>query len=184
MEKLEYPIVAAVRDVNHMKEAIESRVEVIFLMSGDIFTIEEFVAAAKKYQKKIFLHIDLIKGIANDKEGLRYIAKRIKPDGIVSTKNQLIHAAKKEGLLTIHQVFLIDTQAYETAIKNVLDTKPDMVEIMPGLMPRIIRQLSQAAGCPIVAAGLIKTQEEIAQALDAGAYAVAIGERQLWTLVL
>ncbi|CUH97246.1 hypothetical protein P22_3373 [Propionispora sp. 2/2-37] len=177
------PIIAAVRDVNRIEEAVKSPVDIIFMMAGDILTVEECVAKVREYQKIIFLHIDLIRGIASDKDGVRYLARKVKPDGIVSTKNQLIYAAKKEGLLTVHHVFLIDTQAYETAIKNIFDTKPDMVELMPGLMSRVIRQLGQVIECPIIAAGLIKSQEEIEQALAAGARGVAIGEPKLWTIV-
>ncbi|WP_373464636.1 glycerol-3-phosphate responsive antiterminator [Bacillus sp. V2I10] len=48
--------------------SIQKAVETIFLMSGDIFTVEHCVEESRKNNKSIFLHVDLIKGIANDRE--------------------------------------------------------------------------------------------------------------------
>ncbi|MGM0878133.1 MAG: glycerol-3-phosphate responsive antiterminator [Bacillota bacterium] len=54
---------AAVRDVKQIEEASESNVQVIFLMTGDIFNIKHCVDTAKQHNKNIFLHVDLMKGI-------------------------------------------------------------------------------------------------------------------------
>ncbi|MGG3573445.1 glycerol-3-phosphate responsive antiterminator [Bacillus gobiensis] len=178
----ENPIIAAVRDVKHMNHVIQTSIDTIFLMTGDIFTIEECVSIARNNDKQIFIHVDLIRGIAKDKEGIKYLARRVKPDGIVTTKNQLIHVAKKEGLLTVQHLFLIDTHAYQTGIKNILDVEPDAVELMPGLMPRVINDLYRQIPCPIVCAGLIKSEQEVIEALGAGAAATAISEQSLWDL--
>lgn len=178
------PIIAAVRDVKHIKRAIQSPVELIFLMTGDIFTLEHCVKLAREHEKSIYLHVDLIKGVANDKEGIKFLAQKVKPDGIVSTKNHLLKTAKKEGLSTVQHLFLIDTHAFENGIKNVMGLRPDAVEIMPGLMPRIIREFRETIDCPIVTAGLIKSSEEVREAIEAGAHGVAIGEPILWTTLL
>ncbi|UOE53358.1 glycerol-3-phosphate responsive antiterminator [Bacillus sp. CMF12] len=174
------PIIAAVRDVSLIEKAVLSPVETIFLMTGDIFSIEHCVEESRKYHKSIFLHVDLIKGIANDREGIKYLSQKVKPDGIVSTKNQLIQAAKKEGLLAIQHLFMLDTQAYENGIRNVSNIQPDAIEIMPGLMPRVIREFYEKIDCPIITAGLIKHPNEIREAIEAGAHGVAIGEPELW----
>lgn len=176
------PIIAAVRDVSLIEKAVLSPVETIFLMTGDIFSIEHCVEESRKYHKSIFLHVDLIKGIANDREGIKYLSQKVKPDGIVSTKNQLIQAAKKEGLLAIQHLFMLDTQAYENGIRNVSNVQPDAIEIMPGLMPRVIREIYEKIDCPIITAGLIKHPKEIKEVLEAGAHGVAIGEPDLWNL--
>ncbi|MDM5225208.1 glycerol-3-phosphate responsive antiterminator [Cytobacillus sp. NJ13] len=174
------PIIAAVRDVSLIEKAVLSPVETIFLMTGDIFSIKHCVEESRKYHKSIYLHVDLIKGIANDREGIKYLSQKVKPDGIVSTKNQLIQAAKKEGLLAIQHLFMLDTQAYENGIRNVSNVQPDAIEIMPGLMPRVIREFYEKIDCPIITAGLIKHPNEIKEVLEAGAHGVAIGEPELW----
>ncbi|USK36790.1 glycerol-3-phosphate responsive antiterminator (plasmid) [Bacillus sp. F19] len=167
-----------------MEKAVLSPVETILLMTGDIFTIEHCVEMSRKHNKSIFLHVDLIKGIANDREGIKYLSKKVKPDGIVSTKNQLIQAAKKEGLLAVQHLFMIDTHAYENGVKNIVDVKPDAIEIMPGLMPRVIREFYDKIDCPIITAGLIKHAHEVREVVEAGAHGVAIGEPELWDLIL
>jgi glycerol uptake operon antiterminator len=176
------PIIAAVRDITLIEKAVLSPVEMIFLMGGDIFSIEHCIEESRKYNKSIFLHVDLIKGIANDKEGIRYVSKTARPDGIVSTKNQLIQAAKKEGLYTVQHLFMLDTLAYENGIRNYAHIKPDAIEIMPGLMPRVIQEIYEKVDCPIITAGLIKNPNEIREAIEAGAHGVAIGDPELWNL--
>lgn len=42
--------------------------------------------------------------------------------------------------LTVQHLFMLDTQAYENGIRNLSNVKPDAIEIMPGLMPRVIRE--------------------------------------------
>lgn len=178
----QWPVIAAVRDVNRMKEAVDSGVQSIFLMTGDIFSIEDCVETAHAHYKSIFLHVDLIKGVANDREGIQYIARRVRPDGIVTTKSQVIRAAKKEGLFAIQHLFMIDTHAYQTGIRNINESEPHAIELMPGLMPRVIRDLAAVVPVPIVVGGLVKTREEIREALKSGASAVAIGEPGLWNM--
>lgn len=179
-----HPIIAAVRDVDLIERAAESPVSAIFLMAGDIFTIKNCVEAARGARKAIFLHVDLIRGIANDREGIRYVARVLAPDGIVSTKSHLLHSARKEGLLTIQHVFLIDTHAYETGVKGIKDFGPDAVELMPGLMPRVIADMKREVTCPIVTAGLIKHVSEVASVIRAGAGAAAIGTPDLWSVTM
>lgn len=177
-----HPIIAAVRDVDLIDRAAESPVSAIFLMTGDIFTLKNCIEAARAAKKAIFLHVDLIRGIANDREGIRYIAKVLAPDGIVSTKSHLLTSARKEGLLTVQHVFLIDTHAYETGVRGIKEFRPDAVELMPGLMPRVIADMKREVRCPIVTAGLIKHVSEVARAIRAGAAAAAIGKSELWSV--
>ncbi len=177
-----WPVIAAVRDVNRIREAVESRVQTIFLMTGDIFSIEECVELTRLHKKSIFLHLDLIKGVANDKEGIQYLARRVKPDGVVTTKSQIVRAVKKEGLYAIQHFFLIDTQAFQTGIRNIQESDPHAIEVMPGLMPRVIRDLAAVVSVPIVAGGMIKSPEEIQEAVRSGATAVVIGEPSLWDI--
>lgn len=175
-----HPIIAAVREVGLMEKAAMSPVRAIFLMTGDIFTLEECIKIARSAGKAIFLHVDLIHGIASDREGIRYIARALAPDGIVSTKSHLLQHARKEHLLTVQHVFLIDTHAYETGVRSIRDFEPDAVELMPGLMPRVVSDVRRSVACPIVTAGLIKHVDEVARVIEAGASAAAIGKSDLW----
>lgn len=175
-----HPVVAAVRDVSDLEKAVNSPIEAIFLMCGDILSLKEIVDSAKEHGKFIFIHIELIKGIGSDQQGVEYLAKYVKPDGIVTTKNHLIKATKKLGMYAIQQVFLIDTQAFKKSIQNIRMNKPDAIELMPALMPRVIREIVAETSAPVVAGGLVHHKSEIANALEAGAVSVAVGQTSLW----
>lgn len=178
----DYPIIAAVRDFKDLKHATNSRSETIFMMCGELSNIFDAVETVVSVGKEIFLHIDLIKGIACDKESVRYIAEKVKPTGIVTTKGHLIKPAMELGMKAIHHIFIIDTQAFKRGIKNVQSSKPDGVEIMPGLMPRVIKEFVSEISLPLVVGGLLKTRNEIDSIIAAGANAVASGTPSLWNL--
>ena len=62
--------------------------------------------------------------------------------------------------------------------------RPDMVEVMPGICPRVIRRLSSAEGrrLPVIAGGMIEEKEDIVEALSAGASGVSTSRTELWEL--
>ena len=88
--------------------------------------------------------------------------------------------AKEEGLLTVQRFFIVDSKAILTAYDAINASNPDMVEIMPGLMPEIIKKFVEKVKPSIIAGGLISTREQIEQALKAGASAISTGKEELW----
>jgi glycerol uptake operon antiterminator len=172
--------IAAVRKPEHLQAALSNDWPVVFLLIGDLFTSEEYVARAKSAGKTVFLHVDFIAGLGGDPVALRFVAERIKPHGIISTKSHFVKHAKKYGMLAIQRLFIIDTSALEQGIHNIRQSEPDAVEIMPGLIPRVIAELRATVSVPIIAGGLIQDETEIETAHRAGASAVSMGNRKLW----
>ncbi|GAA3399992.1 glycerol-3-phosphate responsive antiterminator [Paenibacillus hodogayensis] len=173
--------VAAVRKSEDLPAALRNSWPVVFLLIGDLFTAERYVAETLRAGKKVFLHVDFIAGLGGDPIVIKYIAERIKPTGIISTKSHFVKNAKKHGLLAIQRLFIIDTSALEQGIHNIRQSEPDAIEIMPGLLTRVISELRDNVPIPVIAGGLIKEQAEIDIALEAGASAVSMGNRLLWT---
>lgn len=171
------PIIAAVHE-NLFDDALTSPANVIFLLGGNILTLEEKIKAAKMSNKIIFIHIDLADGIGKDKAGIEFIA-RCGADGIISTRANLIRTAKDFGLLTVQRFFVYDTQGVESINSVLYNNLPDVVEIMPGVIEKIIERFS-TVGVPLVAGGLIETKGEVTAALNMGAYAVSTGKKELW----
>jgi len=97
----EHPVIASIRNDSDFKYALNSKVAALFILHGDIFNLPRIMEECKKYNKLVFLHMDLIKGIGRDREGLIYLAKKELCNGIVTTKNNLIDTAKKQGLIAI-----------------------------------------------------------------------------------
>lgn len=180
VDLVDHQTIAAVQKEEDVQLAIESRVNVIFLLTGSIFNIKELVERVKLAGKEVFLHMEFIEGIAADRGGVAYVARHVRPTGIISTKSNLIKAAKEEGLMAIQRIFLIDRSAVQRGIKAVEQSHPDAIEVMPGLMPRIIREMTAMTPLPIIAGGLVGYQDEIDEALKAGALAVSAGASSLW----
>lgn len=82
--------------------------------------------------------------------------------------------------MAIQRIFLIDHGAVQRGIKSVEQIQPDAIEVMPGIMPRIIREMAEMTPLPIIAGGLVSYKEEIDEALKAGALAVSAGSNHLW----
>lgn len=175
-----HQVIPAVRRVEDLQEACQSEGPVVFLLIGDLFTAGDYVNQVRSAGKKVFLHVDFIAGLSSDPIVMKFIAERLRPTGIISTKSHFIKHAKKNGLLAIQRLFLIDTSALEHGIHNMEQSDPDAVEIMPGLIPRVITQLKQRISIPIIAGGLIQERSEIELALSAGASGVSMGNKALW----
>ena len=60
-------------------------------------------------------------------------------------------------------------------------TKPDFMELMPGVIGKSIRRFAKI-GTPVIAGGLIETKAEVTEALGSGATAVSTGRKDLWYL--
>ena len=58
---------------------------------------------------------------------------------------------------------------------------PDMVEVLPALVPKAITRLSRELKRPVIAGGMATEPMEVVQALQAGALAVSTSERALWS---
>lgn len=180
VDLVEHQIIPAVQSETDLADALKSDVNIIFLLTGSIFNIKELVDQIKAKNMHVFLHMEFIEGIAADKSGVAYVAKNIAPTGIISTRSNLIRVAKEMELMAIQRIFLIDRNAVVKGIKVIEQSLPDAVEVMPGVMPRVIREMTDLTPLPIIAGGLIGNKQEIDDALEAGALAVSTGSKELW----
>ena len=171
------PVIAAIGD-NKWHQALESPVRILFYMSANLLTIEERIRQAHAAQKYIMIHLDLAEGIGKDRTGIRYLAE-CGADGIISTKAQSIRWAKEQGLFTVQRFFAVDSNGMESIGEVFRNTNPDLMEIMPGVVTKVIKHFADS-GVPVIAGGLIETKSEVTDALSAGAIAVSIGKKELW----
>lgn len=173
------PVIAAVRD-DAWQQALASPVEVIFYLKANLLTVGRRVAEAVEAGKMVFVHIDLVDGIGKDKTGIAFLA-RCGVQGIISTRSQLIHLAKEQGLMTVQRCFALDSQGL-AGVRDILsDDGADLLEIMPGVIPKVIERFA-AGSIPVIAGGLIETKSEVMAALQSGASAVSSGKQELWYL--
>ena len=93
------PVIAAVKDTNALEAALASPSEIIFLLCGNIFNLQEIVERANRCGKDIYVHVDLIEGFSRDAVSLRYIAEKVHPTGIISTKSSQIKSLRSSAFL-------------------------------------------------------------------------------------
>lgn len=171
------PVIAAVRD-DGFDAACQSPCEVIFYLKANINTLSQRILTAHNEEKRLFIHLDLADGMGKDKSAVEFLAG-LGVDGIVSTRGSVIRWAKECGLMTVQRFFALDSQGIN-AIDEMLDSvKPDMMELMPGVIPKLIHRFSGGV-IPVIAGGLVQTKSEVTEALSAGAAAVSTGTQVLW----
>ena len=175
------PVIAAVKDDDGLKRALRSEAPVLFLLYGDILTIRDTVAQVREAGKRAFVHLDLVEGLSNREISVDFIARSTAADGVISTKATLTRRARELGLVAIQRIFLLDSMALKNLERHVSHETADLVEVLPGLMPKIIRQLCRSTGRPIIAGGLISDKEDVTGALGAGAVAVASTNPAVWS---
>lgn len=175
-------VIAAVKGREAFDRALDSPVSVIFLLGGDILTVGKYASDARAAGKKLYLHMDLIEGMGRDEAAIRYVAEAVRPEGIISTKASVVKWAKAAGLRTVFRIFIVDSQSRKTAGSNIGGLKADAVEIMPGIMPEVIRDFAASGSATYIAGGLVSTSEQVTAALRAGAAAVSTSAEQLWKM--
>lgn len=143
-------------------------------------TLDDIVKQLRKKKKQIYVHVEMVGDIGRDISVIEYLAEVFAVEGIVTTKSNMVVAAKHAGIKSIQRVFAIDTAAVETAIRMIQHCEPDEVELMPGIMPRIIGEFKERIDNPLIAGGLIRSQDEIGTAFSSGADYVSIGNPDFW----
>ena len=173
------PVIAAIQQED-LPAALESPVSVIFHLGINLIDVENVIAQVHNAGKHIFIHLDLAEGIGKDRAGIRYLAQ-CGADGIISTKAQLIRYAKECGLITVQRFFALDSKGMESIDEMLHTSTPHLVEIMPGVIGKIIRRFCSYS-IPVIAGGLVDTKAEVTEALSCGAAAVSTGKEALWYL--
>ena len=173
----DFPVIAAVQE-NKFQAALSSPVDVIFSLEPHLLSIRERTGQAHAAGKLLFVHLAMAVGIGQDKEGLQYLAA-CGVDGIISTKGHIIRTAKELGFLTVQRFFVLDSRGMGIIQDTLKNNPPHLMEIMPGVIPKAVKQFS-AGPIPVIAGGLIETRQEVTAALSAGALAVSTGCKELW----
>lgn len=180
MEKLT-GVLPAVKNMKEFDKLLKkSDTEYIILLDSRLSQLPSLAKYAKKAKKKILVHVDLIQGLKADEYGLEFLVREIKVDGIISTRGNVISIAKKNNLIAIQRLFVLDSHALEHNLKIINNVKPDYIEILPGLIPKVIKEVKDIVNIPVIAGGLIRTKEDIQAAYDGGAVAVTTSNSSLW----
>ncbi len=176
------PVIAAVKDEEQLKKALESNVQIIFVLWGNLLNINKVSEVIYSNNKVGILHIDLVEGLSNKEVVLKYLKEHTKFQGIISTKPQMVKYAKGIGLFAIQRVFIYDTLSLNNAKKHILN-ECDAIEMLPGIIPKVIKTISNYCPLkPVICGGLIENKEEVIQALSSGATCVSTTKEIIWDM--
>lgn len=175
------PIICAIKGSEHLKDAALSDGDIIFLLNEDIMGLKEKIKFLHKHNKKVFVHIDMITGISSSPISVDYMKKEFGLDGIITTKTNIVKRAIELDLKVVQRFFFIDSMSLENAIESLRKVKPNAIEIMPGVIQKVIKKMSKTyPNVPIICGGLIDKKEEIISGLSSGAMAISTTDIDIW----
>lgn len=176
----ESPVIAAVKNAEGMKRCMESENRIVFVLNASLCDVSRIVSEIKRGGKIVMVHVDLVQGLSSKEVAVDFIKDHTEADGIISTKPLLVKRAMEIGLFGILRTFIIDSMALSATKKQIDMYRPDMVEIMPGIMPSVLKDVREYTRIPIIAGGLITNKKEILTAFAAGADAISTTNESLW----
>ena len=178
-----HPIIAAVHSFEDAAIAAASPCAVVFLLGAQLFDIKQMTERLRQRGKTVFVHLDLAEGIARDANGVQILAEIVRPDGVITTKNNLVRVIREYGMLAALRCFIMDGQSYHKAVQVSGNASPDFIELMPGILPQsLIAEFCRETGAAVVAGGLVRSAVDANQAFAAGAQGISTSDRSLWTL--
>ncbi|MBP0980629.1 MAG: glycerol-3-phosphate responsive antiterminator, partial [Oscillospiraceae bacterium] len=170
----------AVKDEQQLEKAINSNCDIIFFLFGNVCNIGELVSRAKSAGKLAFVHLDLTQGLSGKEIAADFVKQFTEADGVISTRPALIKYAKNLGLITVFRFFLVDSLSLSGLKKQIDSCGADFVDIMPGVMPKVIKKVCEIASVPVITGGLIADKEDVISALSAGAQCISTTCEKLW----
>ena len=179
---LDDPVIAAVKTDEALTAALASPCSTIFLLASTLLTVDGLVHRIHDAGKLAVVHIDLVDGLSSREIAVDSLNALCHPDGIISTRPTLIRRARHRGLLTVQRAFILDSLSLTSLSGQLEQGKPDFVEILPGIMPRVIAEISARTQVPVIAGGLLRDKADVMAAMRAGAAAVSTSAPSPWDI--
>lgn len=167
------------------KEELLAHASLLFLQGGEL---ADLPATLERLQNgpaadlPIMLHIDLLAGLTSDEAGLRFLAGLNGVDGIITVRSHLVAPARRLGMASILLLFLQDGRSVDRGLHVIEKSKPDMVELVPGVAALETSASFEPIRIPRIAGGLIRSAEIAQKLLGSGCAAVSSSDSALWEL--
>jgi glycerol uptake operon antiterminator len=173
-------VLPAIRKIEDVEKMMTSNYEYLVILDLHVSRLKPIFQMAKANHKKLIIHMDLIHGLKSDEYSTEFICQEFKPFGLISTKGSVILKARQKGVISVQRLFLLDTSSIEKSFALIERTQPDFIEVLPGIMPKIIKDIRNRTQREVFAGGFIDTIEEVEQAFAAGAITVTTSKKDLW----
>ena len=133
------PVLPAVKDAGRLEACLAQPAGVVFLLCGDILNIDRLIDRVHQAGKYAVVHADLVAGLAPREIAVDFL-HRCGADGIISTREL--------GMLTVLRVFAIDSKAVSNLGRETEGGMPDVIEILPGTLCKVLHWLSRELPVP------------------------------------
>ncbi|WP_420855434.1 glycerol-3-phosphate responsive antiterminator [Virgibacillus indicus] len=183
LNNIEKSIFPVLKDMRHFEKILKSQHEIVVFLETRVSQLKDLVKYAHQHSKKVFIHADLVKGLKADEYGIEFLIHNVKADGIISTRGKAISFVKKYQVIGILRLFALDSHALDHNLKICNRVQPDYIEVLPGVVPKIITEVHEKTGIPVIAGGLIRSEQDVINALEDGAKAVSTSNPELWKLM-
>lgn len=151
------PVIPAVKEPETLDLALAHDGAAVFLLCGDILNIAGLVDRVHRAGKQAVVHGDLVAGLAPREIAVDYL-RSYGADGIISTRPHIIRRGRELGMLTVLRVFAIDSKAVSNLGKETGMGMPDLIEVLPGTIYRVIARLSRELPVPLIAGACWRTR--------------------------
>ncbi len=184
-EYLTKPIIPYLTVGAELRPSLLSEASIVFLQGGELSQLPSLLEPFKREplaHLPVMLHLDLIDGLAKDEAAVRYVAGLDRVAGIITVRHQLATAARKLGLLSIVRLFPQDTRAVERGLVVMRKSRPDAVELLPGVAAIEVADQFDKLPIPRIAGGLVRTPDTAQRILASGCRAVSASSPTLWEM--
>ena len=174
-------IIAAVRNEDHLQRALDSPVQIVYLLFGNPINIRTMLQSVRDSGKLPLVNADLLQGISRDAHAVEYLAS-CGTAGIISTNHETLRAARAQELLTVLRTFMIDSASVESAQRFLGHFQPDAVELLPAIAaPLVIDRIRESyPALHVIAGGLVKNFKQVEELIAAKVDAVSLSDPALW----
>ena len=162
-----------------LAHALRSECAAVFILYGTILDIGQIVKADQGSRQAGLCPCGSDRGTeqpGGDRRGFSGGGYKSGWDHLHQTQSH----PSREGTGTDHGAafFLLDSISFENVVRQ--SSHADVIDILPGAMPDVIRRLSQRVTQPLIASGLLTDKRDVCGALAAGAVAVSTTSEELW----
>lgn len=176
----DHPCCAAIVDDRQLAPALASDAPIVFVLRGNGLDLASTIRRIHDEDKLVAVHLDLVDGLRADHAGVVWLA-RLGADAIITSHGQLVATIRAEGAAAIQRLLLSRRGHLDQALGAIRRSRPDIVEVLPGVVLPAVRRLLGDFEPPLLAGGFVRTAEEVEAILAAGAIGVTTSTPALWS---
>ena len=177
---IQQKVIPAISSFKNLEKFLRLNLEYCVILNFHINHLPMVITQLKKADRKCIVHSGMIKGLSSDNAAVEYLIQTLKVDGIIATKPSVIQVAKRNNVLSIFRMFLIDSTSFEKGVSSFETCQPDMVELLPAISYQLLNTVKERITAPIIGGGMITSKEMIDDCINGGMISVTTSEPSYW----